>query len=154
MRLVEKQKLRALYGVSERQMRTYFAKASRRDGVTGEELLKQLETRLDNVVYRLGFSLSLRQARQLVSHGHVTLNGRKVNVPSIQVKPTDTIEVGAKAKSFIAVREALEIAPEPPDYLYRNKDEVQGALSRQPERGEIPLPVELDERLVVEHYSK
>jgi small subunit ribosomal protein S4 len=153
VRLLEKQKLRAIYGIGERQMRTYFAKATRREGVTGEELLIQLESRLDAVVLRLGFALSLRQARQLVSHGHVLLNGRKVNIPSVQVRPEDTVAISAKAKNFVAVREALEITPEPPAYLYRNKDEVSGTLSRAPERDEIPLPVELEERLVVEHYS-
>ncbi len=153
MRLVEKQKLRAIYGIGERQMRRYFEKATRREGVTGEELLIQLETRLDAVVLRLGFALSLRQARQLVSHGHILVNGKRVDIPSVVVKPEDTIAVSAKAKNFVAVREALEITPEPPAYLYRNKDEVSGTLSRLPERGEIPLPVELEERLVVEHYS-
>ena len=153
MRLVEKQKLRALYGVGERQMRTYFTKATRSEGVTGEELLKQLETRLDAVVLRLGFALSLRQAKQLVSHGHILVDGKRLDVPSYKVKPEQTIEVSAKAKNFVAVREAVEITPEPPEYLYRNKDQFQGTLSRLPERTEIPLPVELDERLVVEHYS-
>jgi len=153
VRLVEKQKLRALYGVNERQMRTYFAKATRLEGVTGEELLVQLETRLDAVVLRLGFALSRRQARQLVSHGHVALNGKRVNIPSIKVKPEDTIEVFGKAKNFISVVESLQIAPAPPEYLYLNKDTMQGTLSRLPLRAEIPLPVELDERLVVEHYS-
>ena len=153
VRLVEKQKLRALYGIGERQMRTYFDKATNREGVTGEELLKQLETRLDAVVLRLGFALSLRQAKQLVSHGHVLVDGKRVNVPSYQVRPEQTVEVAPKAKNFVAVREAVEVTPEPPEYLYRNKEQFQGTLSRLPERTEIPLPVELDERLVVEHYS-
>lgn len=153
MRLVEKQKLRAIYGIGERQMRRYFEKATRREGVTGEELLIELETRLDAVVLRLGFALSLRQARQLVSHGHILVNGKRVDIPSVIAKPEDTIAVSAKGKNFVAVREALEITPEPPAYLYRNKDEVSGTLSRLPERSEIPLPVELEERLVVEHYS-
>jgi len=153
VRLVEKQKLRAIYGIGERQMRRYFERATRREGVTGEELLIELETRLDAVVLRLGLALSLRQARQLVSHGHVLVNGKRVDIPSVIVKPEDTIAVSTKAKNFVAVREALEITPDPPAYLYRNKDEVSGTLSRLPERSEIPLPVELEERLVVEHYS-
>ena len=153
MRLVEKQKLRAIYGVGERQFRTYFEKAERRTGVTGEELLRQLETRADAIVLRLGFALTQRQARQLVTHGHVEIDGRRVDVPSIQVKPGQTIGVREKSRNMIPIREALEITPEPPPYLYRNKDEMQGTLSRLPERGEIPLPVEVEERLIVEFYA-
>jgi len=153
VRLLEKQKLRAIYGVGERQMRVYYDRASRKRGVTGEELLRQLETRLDTAVLRLGFALTTRQARQLVSHGHVLVDDRRLDVPSAQVKPGQTISVSAKARSFISVREALEITPDPPPYLYRNKDEVSGTLSRMPERDEIPLAVEIEERLVIEHYS-
>jgi small subunit ribosomal protein S4 len=153
VRLVEKQKLRAIYLINERQMRRYFDKATRREGVTGEELIKQLETRLDSVVLRLGFALSQRQAKQLVSHGHVRVNGKRVDIPSFQVKPGSTIEVSAKARTFVGVREALQVTPEPPAYLYRNTDEFSGTLSRVPERSEIPLPAPVDERLVVEHYS-
>jgi small subunit ribosomal protein S4 len=153
VRLLEKQKLRAIYGVGERQMRVYYDRASRKRGVTGEELLRQLETRLDTVTLRLGFALTTRQARQLVSHGHVLVDGRRVDVPSAQVKPGQTISLSAKARNFISVREALEITPDPPAYLYRNKEEVSGTLSRMPERDEIPLPVEIEERLVIEHYS-
>ena len=153
MRLVEKQKLRAIYGIGERQFRTYFARASKRTGVTGEELLRQLETRLDAVVLRLGFALSQRQARQLVSHNHVLVDGRRVNVPSAQVKPGQTIALSDKGKNLISVREAVELSPDPPGYLYRNTNEMEGTLSRLPDRGEIPLPVEVDERLIVEFYS-
>ena len=153
VRLLEKQKLRAIYGVGERQMRVYYDRASRKTGVTGEELIRQLETRLDAVIQRLGFALSQRQARQLVSHGHVKVNGRRIDVPSAQVRPGDTIEVSDKAKNFVYVREALELTPDPPPYLYRNKDQVQGTLSRYPERGEIPLPVPVEERLIIEFYS-
>jgi small subunit ribosomal protein S4 len=153
VRLVEKQKLRSIYGVGERQMRVYYDHASRKSGVTGEEMIRQLETRLDAVILRLGFSLSQRQARQLVSHGHVRLNGRRLDVPSAQVRPGDTIELSDKAKNFVYVREALELTPDPPPYLYRNKDDLQGTLSRYPERGEIPLPVPIDERLIIEFYS-
>lgn len=152
-RLVEKQKLRAIYGVSESQMRRYYDKATQSRGVTGEEMIRQLETRLDTVVLRLGFALTTRQARQLVSHGHVLLDGKRVNVPSARVKPEQTIEVSGKAKNFVSVREALEITADPPSYLYRNKEQVQGTLSRQPERDEVPLPVEVEERLIVEYYS-
>ena len=128
-------------------------RSSRATGVTGEELIRQLETRLDAVVLRLGFALTQRQARQLVSHGHVLLDGRRVDVPSAQVKPGQTIALSPKAKNFVSVREAVEITIDPPAYLYRNKDEFQGTLSRLPERGEVPLPVAIEERLVVEFYS-
>jgi small subunit ribosomal protein S4 len=153
VRLLEKQKLRAIYGVGERQMRQYYDTASRKTGVTGEELIRQLETRLDSVVLRMGFALSLRQAKQLVSHGHVKVDGRRIDVPSAQVRPEQTIELSDKAKNFVFVREALELAPDPPVYVYRNKDQLQGTLSRYPERGEIPLPVPVDERLIIEFYS-
>jgi small subunit ribosomal protein S4 len=137
----------------ERQMRRYYERAQRSDGVTGEELIRELETRLDAVTLRLGFALTLRQARQLVSHGHVLVDGKRVDIPSAQVREGQTIEVSAKARTFVGVREAVEIAPEPPPYLYRNKDQMQGTLSRLPERDEIPLPVAVEERLIVEHYS-
>jgi small subunit ribosomal protein S4 len=152
-RLVEKQKLRHMYGVSEAQMRKYYEKAARGKGVTGEELIQQLETRLDTVVLRLGFALTNRQARQLVSHGHVSLDGKRLNVPSARVKPGQTIELSAKAKNFVAVQEAMEITADPPAYLYRNKGEASGVLSRLPERDEVPLPVPVEERLIVEFYS-
>jgi len=121
--------------------------------VTGEEMIRQLETRLDTVCLRLGLALTTSQARQLVSHGHVAIDGRRNDVPSAQVKPGQEITLSSKARNFIYVREALEVTPEPPVYLYRNKDEVSGTLSRSPERDEIPLPVTLDERLIVEFYS-
>ena len=152
-RLVEKQKLRAIYGVNESQMRRYYDEATRHRGVTGEEMIRQLETRLDTVMLRLGFAQTVRQARQLVSHSHVLVNGKKLNVPSAQVPEGATIELTPKARNFISVRESLEVTPEPPSYLYRNKDEVSGTLTRFPERGEIPLPVDVEERLVVEFYS-
>jgi len=153
VRLLEKQKLRAIYGVGERQMRVYYDRASRRTGVTGEELIRQLETRLDAIVLRLGFALTQRQARQLVSHGHVLVDGRRIDVPSAQVKPGQTVELSPKGRNLIAVREAMEITADPPAYLYRNKDEVKGTLSRVPERDEIPLPVPIEERLIIEYYS-
>src|SRR5919206_1096950 len=153
VRLLEKQKLRAIYGVGEAQMRRYYDRANRSRGVTGEELIRELETRLDSVILRLGFALTTRQARQLVSHGHVLVDGRRVNVPSARVRPGATIEIAGRAKNFISVLEALEIAPDPPPYLYRNKDQMQGTLSRLPERPEVPLPVAVEERLIIEYYS-
>lgn len=152
-RLLEKQKLRAIYGVNETQMRGYYDEATRHRGVTGEEMIRQLETRLDTVILRLGFAQTVRQARQLVSHSHVTVNGRKLNVPSAQIPEGALIELTPKARNFISVRESLEVTPDPPGYLYRNKDEVSGTLTRFPERGEIPLPVDVEERLIVEFYS-
>jgi small subunit ribosomal protein S4 len=152
-RLVEKQKLRAIYGIGEKQMRRYLDRATRSRAVTGEELIRELETRLDTVVLRLGFALTTRQARQLVSHGHVRLDGKRIDVPSARVKAGQVIELSPKARNFISVRESLEITPDPPTYLYRNKEEVSGTLSRLPERDEIPLPVPVEERLIVEYYS-
>lgn len=153
VRLLEKQKLRAIYGVSERQMRIYYERASRKRGVTGEELLNQLERRLDAIVLRMGFALTQRQARQLVSHGHVRVDGRRVDVPSYQVRPGQTIELSEKARNIVFVREAAELAPEPPPYLYVNREQFQGTLVRMPEREEIPLPVPIEERLIIEYYS-
>ena len=153
MRLLEKQKLRAIYGVQEKQFRRYFAGASRKKGVTGEELLRLLETRLDSLVLRLGFAQTVRQARQLVSHGHILVDGKRLNVPSAAVRPGQTIAASAAARNFISVREAMEVTPDPPPYLERDKDAVAGRLVRQPERSEIPLPVTVDERLIVEFMS-
>lgn len=153
VRLAEKQKLRAIYGVGERQFRKYFAEATKHHGVTGERLLQTLETRLDSVILRLGFALSQRQARQIVSHGHVKLDGRRVDVPSATVRPGQRVELSEKARTMIPVREALEVSPEPPAYLTRDTSAMAGTLERMPERNEIPLPVEINERLIVEHYS-
>jgi small subunit ribosomal protein S4 len=154
LRLLEKQKLRAMYGVTETQFRRYFNAANRHKGVTGEELLRLLETRLDAVVLRLGFAQTMRQARQLVSHGHFSVNGRRVNVPSFQVREGSTITASAAARNFLSVREAMEVTPDPPVYLERDKDAVTGRLVRLPERDEIPLPVPVDERLIVELASR
>jgi small subunit ribosomal protein S4 len=134
-------------------MRIYYDRANRKTGVTGEELIRQLETRLDAVVLRLGFALTQRQARQLVSHGHVLVDGKRVDVPSAQVRAGQTVEISAKGKNFVGVREALELTPDPPVYLYRNRDELKGTLSKLPERDEIPLPVPVEERLIIEFYS-
>jgi small subunit ribosomal protein S4 len=152
LRLIEKQKLRAMYGVGERQFRRYFARAARGTGVTGEDLLRQLETRLDSIALRMGWALTMRQARQLVSHGHVRVDGRRVNVPSAGVRPGQTVELADRARNFVGVREAIELSAGPPPYLSR-EDAAGGRLERWPERAEIPLPVEIDERLIVEHYA-
>ena len=113
-----------------------------------------LETRLDTVCLRLGFALTTSQARQLVSHGHVSLDGRRIDIPSAQVKPGQTITLSPKAKNFVfGARGARDHRPSRRRYLYRNKDEGSGTLSRYPERDEIPLPVPVDERLIVEFYA-
>jgi small subunit ribosomal protein S4 len=153
LRLLEKQKLRAIYGVGEKQFRRYFRDATRRKAVTGEELLRLLETRLDSLVLRLGFAQTTRQARQLVTHGHMMLDGKRVDIPSINVRPGQTIEATPAARNFLAIREALEVTPDPPPYLERDKDAVKGRLTRAPERSEIPLPVPVEERLIVEFMS-
>lgn len=153
IRLLEKQKLRAIYGVGEAQFRRYFRDATRRKAVTGEELLRLLETRLDALVLRLGFAQTMRQARQLVTHGHFLLDGKRVDIPSANVRPGQTIEATPAARNFLSIREALEVTPDPPPYLERDKDAVRGTLTRVPERDEIPLPVEVEERLIVEFMS-
>lgn len=153
IRLLEKQKLRAIYGVGERQFRRYFHEATRKKAVTGEELLRLLETRLDSLVLRLGFAQTMPQARQLVSHGHILLDGKRVDVPSAEVRPGQAIEPTAAGKNLIAIREALEVTPDPPAYVERDKEAVRGRLIRLPERGEIPLPVPVEERLIVEFMS-
>ena len=153
IRLLEKQKLRAMYGVGERQFRRYFEEATRGSGVTGEELIRLLETRLDSIVLRLGFAQTMPQARQLVSHGHFRVDGKRLNVPSATVRVGQTVEASPAAKNFLSVTEAMEVTPDPPPYLERDKGAVSGRLTRLPERAEIPLAVELDERLVVELMS-
>jgi small subunit ribosomal protein S4 len=152
--LAEKQKLRFMYGLLERQFRRYFQTAARKRGVTGEQLLQMLETRLDNVVFRLGFANSRSAARQLVGHGHVQVNGRKVDVPSFAVKPGNTITVKDTPKSrSLAARnlELTQIVPVP-DWLVLDKDHFSGTVSRIPTRDEI-API-VNEQLIVELYSR
>jgi small subunit ribosomal protein S4 len=152
--LAEKQKLRYQYGVLERQFRRYFSIASTRRGVTGEILLQLLETRLDNVVYRLGFANSRNCARQLVGHGHVQVNGRKVDVSSYMVKPGDVVSVNDKPQSRrLAARniELTQIVPVP-EWLTVDKENFKGAVSRIPTRDEI-API-VNEQLIVELYSR
>jgi small subunit ribosomal protein S4 len=151
--MLEKQKLRAMFGVGERQFRGYFREAAGKKGVTGEELLRLLETRLDSLVLRLGFAQTMRQARQLVTHGHMLVDGKRVDIPSIGVRVGQTIGATPAARNFLTIHEALEVTPDPPPYLERDKGAVSGRLVRDPERNEIPLPVTVDERLVVEFMS-
>ena len=152
VQLREKQKARRFYGVLEKQFRTYYDKASRRSGVTGEELLRMLETRLDNVVYRLGFAASRRQARQLVLHGHWTINGRRVNIPSYQVRPDDVIALKAGSGATQTIRDATELISVVPAWLQADHDGLTAKILRFPERSEIDTPVQ--EQLIVELYSK
>lgn len=152
--LAEKQKLRYQYGVLERQFRRYFTIASTKRGVTGEILLQLLETRLDNVVYRLGLANSRSAARQMVSHGHVQVNGRKVNISSFNVKAGDTITVKEKPQSRRLAAKNLELTQitPVPDWLTIDKDQFSGKVSRIPTRDEI-API-VNEQLIVELYSR
>jgi small subunit ribosomal protein S4 len=152
LQLREKQKARRYYGVLERQFRNYYDKASRQPGVTGENLLRLLESRLDNVLVRLGFAGSRRQARQLILHGHWTVNGRRVNVPSYQVRADDVIAMRAGSGATDAVREATDLVSAVPAWLQADHDGLTAKVLRHPERGEISVPVQ--EQLIVELYSK
>ena len=152
LQLREKQKARRFYGVLEKQFRSYYAKASRQQGVTGENLLRLLESRLDNVLVRLGFAASRRQSRQLVLHGHWQVNGRRVNVPSYQVRPNDVISFKAGSSADATVRDATELTSAVPAWLQADHDGLTAKVLRFPERQEIDTPVQ--EQLIVELYSK
>ena len=156
LQLQEKQKVKFVYGIMEKQFRMYYEKAARSQGKTGEELLVLIERRLDNVVYRLGFAMTRRQARQLVNHAHFTVNGKKVNIPSYLVKPGDVIEVRDTSRtSPIFKRLTGEDAPMVlvPQWLEREKNALKGTVSRLPVREDInDMPIE--EHLIVELYSK
>ncbi len=154
LQLQEKQKVKFVYGIMEKQFRRYYDKAVRMPGKTGEELLSLIERRLDNVVYRLGFAMTRREARQLVSHAHFTLNGKKVNIPSIQLKAGDVVAISEKSRKsekFKAVLEANSAKPMP-KWLDVNRETAEGRVINLPEREDIDLPVE--EHLIVELYSK
>lgn len=152
--LREKQKLRRIYGVLERQFENYYEEASRQKGSTGEDLLKLLERRLDNVVFRMGFGMSRTEARQLVRHNGVHVNGKRVNVPSFQVRPNDLVEVSPKAKEQLRVKAAAEAAEQRgiPEWLEVDTKALKGTFKRTPERSD--LPSEINEALVVALYSK
>ena len=152
LQLREKQKARRYYGVLEKQFRNYYSKASRQPGVTGENLLRLLETRFDNVLVRLGFAASRRQARQLILHGHWTINGRRVNVPSYQVRENDVIAIKATSKATQTIRDATELTSAVPAWLQADHDGLTAKVLRPPERSEIDTPVQ--EQLIVELYSK
>jgi small subunit ribosomal protein S4 len=152
LQLREKQKARRFYGVLEGQFRTYYDKASRQPGVTGENLLRLLETRLDNVVVRLGFAASRRQARQLVRHGHWTINGRRVNIPSYHVRPGEVLAFKAGSGAETVVRDSTELISSVPAWLEADHDSLTAKVLRLPDRDEIVTPVQ--EQLIIELYSK
>lgn len=151
--MLEKQKLKFIYGVHERQLRRYLDSARKSPGNAGARLLQILESRLDNIVYRLGFAPTLPSARQLVTHGHVEVNGKKVDIPSYLVKPGDTVALREKSRNLGLVVETLDRrAGETPPYLERDPEARRGRLLRAPEKDEIPVPV--DESLVIEFYAR
>ena len=154
LQLREKQKVKRMYGVLESQFRAYFEKAVRRKGVTGDELLAQLERRLDNVIVRLGFASTHNQARQLVRHGHIQVNGKKVNVPSFQVSVGHEISVKEKTKKNVQVLSSIGLSGGrgTPHWLEVNADAATGRVLSLPKREDINLPIQ--ERMIVELYSK
>ncbi len=152
LQLREKQKARRYYGVLEKQFRNYYAKASRQEGVTGENLLRLLETRFDNVLVRLGFAGSRRQARQMIRHGHWAINGRRVDIPSYQVRSNDVITIKPASKAEAVIRDATELTSVVPAWLQADHDGLTAKVLRHPERSEIATPVQ--EQLIVELYSK
>ncbi len=152
VQLREKQKARRYYGVLEKQFRTYYDKASRQPGITGENLLRMLECRFDNVLVRLGFAASRRQGRQIIRHGHWTINGRRVDIPSYQVKEGDVIAFKTGSGAETTIRDATELTAQVPAWLQADHDSLTAKVLRRPERGEIAAPVQ--EQLIVELYSK
>ena len=152
LQLREKQKARRYYGILEKQFRSYYEKASQRSGITGENLLRMLELRLDNVVYRLGFAASRSQARQLVRHGHFEVNGKRVNIPSFQVGEDDVIALREAAAAKATVADATDLTASVSPWLQADHDNLTGKVLRLPDRVDIDTPVQ--EQLIVELYSK
>ena len=152
VQLVEKQKLRFTYGISEKQLRKIFEKAGKLKGIHGENMFKLLEGRLDNIVYRMGIASTRRAARQFVNHGHVAVNGVKVDIPSFQVKPGDVVSVRENSKEHKAMKETLENITRNVDYVSFDKNKLEGTYIRYPERNE--LTSDINESLVVEFYNK
>ena len=152
IQLREKQRAKFIYGVQEKQFRNTFEKAEKKKGATGENLLVMLESRLDNVVYRMGFALTRREARQLVVHGHYTLNGKKVNSPGQMVKPGDVIAVKEKSKSSPKFKEIQDLQVVVSSWMTADADKLEGKILTLPTRDEIDTPIQ--EHLIVELYSK
>ena len=153
MQLLEKQRLRAYYGVMEKQFRRYVKDAVKSEELTGDALVKSLETRLDNLTYRMGFASSIRQARQMVVHGHILVNGKRINIPSYAVKVGDELTLKEKSKNVELFSDNFKdsfLNSYP--YLDKNEDNFSGKLTRMPEREEVPI--EIEDHLIVEFYSK
>jgi small subunit ribosomal protein S4 len=156
LQLLAKQKLRFYYGnVGERQFRRYYQEAMRRKGNNAEILIQLLERRLDAVIYRMKFAVTVFSARQTVSHGHITVNGKRVNIPSYQVKEGDVVEVRGKAKQFATTLAAAELAErDVPDYITVDHKEMKGTFVRAPQMSDVPYPVQMEPNLVIEYYSR
>jgi small subunit ribosomal protein S4 len=152
LQLQEKQKLRHMYGVTERQFRNLFDKAGKMAGKHGENFMILLEARLDNVVYRLGLARTRRAARQLVNHGHILVNGSRVDIPSFRVAAGQTITLREKSRNLDVVKESISVNNFVPDFLTFDADKLEGTFTRMPERSE--LPAEINEALIVEFYSR
>lgn len=152
IQMQEKQKLRLMYGLTEKQFKKTFERASRMKGVAGENLFILLESRLDNLVYRMGLARTRRGARQLVNHGHILVDGKKVNIPSFQVKPKSTISVKESSQDHKAIKESLELTLNRPAYVEFDPKKMTGTYLRTPNRSE--LNAEIDESLIVEFYSR
>jgi small subunit ribosomal protein S4 len=148
----EKQKLRFMYGLNERQYRNLFDEAGKMQGIHGENFMILLDSRLDNLVYLLGLSRTRRQSRQLVNHGHILVDGKRVDIPSFRVKPGQVISVREKSKNLDVIKEALEANTFVPEYLSFDEEKLEGVFNRHPERSE--LPAEINESLIVEFYSR
>lgn len=154
IQLQEKQRIRHTYQLSEKQFYNTYLKASKKAGSAGENFLVMLESRLDNIVYRMGFARTRRASRQLVNHGHVLVDGKKVDIPSFQVKPGQVIEIRERAKNLSVINEALEAATATVDFVEVNKDAKKGTYVRYPERKELFIAQEINELLVVEFYNR
>ena len=152
VQLNEKQKVKFMYGLSEKQFRSLFSKAGKMEGIHGENFLKLLESRLDNVVYRMGLATTRRGARQIVNHGHILVNGKKVDIPSYNVKPGDVISVKESSKEHKAIKNSLESINKTVDFVTFDKNKLEGSYVRYPERSE--LNADINEALIVEFYSR
>ena len=152
VQLQEKQKLRFMYGLNEKQFHSTFEKAGKMKGVHGDNLFKLLESRLDNLVYRLGFSTTRRGARQLVNHGHITVNGKKVDIPSYTCKPGDVIAVKDNAKDMVIIKTSLESLSKRADFVTYDESKMAGTYVRYPERSE--LNADINESLIIEFYNR